>query len=128
MNASAIFLGLVFEWSGVAKLASRDAWQIEGTPFATPSRFANRVLRNFLPWGEVLLGGLLILRWATLIVGTVAVGVLAAFTFALVRVLRRGERPVCMCFGVSRARPVSWMSVARNVGLIALAVTAVAAA
>lgn len=125
---AAVVLGLVFEWSGVAKLASRDAWQVEGTPFATASALANRIVRTTLPWLEVVLGGFLILRLAVTVTGTVAVVVLVAFTVSVVRVLASGQRPPCMCFGATRARPISWWSVVRNVALLVCAVTTVVAA
>lgn len=127
-DVAAVVLGLVFEWSGVAKIASRDAWQVEGTPFATGSVLVNRIVRTTLPWLEVVLGGLLILRVATPVTGTVAVIVLVAFTVSVVRVLVSGQRPPCMCFGATRARPISWWSVVRNVALLACAVTTAVAA
>lgn len=125
---AAVILGLVFEWSGVAKLASRSAWQVEGTPFATGSVPFNRLVRSLLPWFEIVLGGLLVLRVAPTATGAIAALVLVVFTWALVRVLATGQRPPCMCFGAVRARPISWLSVARNVLLLACAVTAAVAA
>lgn len=125
---AAVILGLVFEWSGVAKLASRNAWQVVGTPFATGSVTFNRLVRSLLPWFEIVLGGLLVLRVAPVATGAIAALVLVAFTWALVRVLVTGQRPPCMCFGAVRARPISWLSVARNMLLLACAVTAAVAA
>jgi len=125
---AAVVLGLAFEWSGVAKLASRSAWQVEGTPFATGSVAFNRLVRSLLPWFEIVLGGLLVLRIAPVATGGIAALVLVAFTWALVRVLATGQRPPCMCFGAVRVRPISWLSVARNMLLLACAVTAAVAA
>lgn len=127
-GVAAVVLGLVFEWSGVAKIASRDAWQVEGTPFATRISWLNRTVRITLPWVEVVLGGLLILRVEMLVTGTVAAIILIAFTASVVRVLASGQRPPCMCFGATRARPISWWSVVRNVALLACAVTTAVAA
>jgi hypothetical protein len=127
-TVAAVALGLVFEWSGIAKVASRTAWQVEGTPFSTGRRSLDRLVRAVLPWFEIALGVLLIVRLAPAVVGTVCVVVLAAFTVALIRVLAAGQRPPCMCFGVARARPVSWSSVARNVVLLGVAVAVIAGA
>ena len=125
---AAVALGLVFEWSGIAKVASRTAWQVEGTPFSTGRRSLDRLVRTVLPWFEIVIGVLLIIRLAPAVVGTVCVVVLAAFTMALIRVLATGQRPPCMCFGVTRARPLSWFSVVRNVALLGAAVAVIAGA
>lgn len=126
--SAAVVLGLVFLWSGVAKIASREAWQVAGTPFSTGNIAADRLVRTALPWLEVVVGALLILRLVPIHVAIVATLMLVAFTTALVRVLARGQRPPCMCFGAVRARPVSWASVARNAALIVLALGVIAGA
>jgi len=125
---SAVALGLVFEWSGVAKVASRDAWQVEDTPFSTGSRAVDRLVRRVLPWFEIVLGGLLILRLVSTAAAAAAVVLLAVFTVALVRVLARGQRPPCMCFGATRPRPISWASVVRNLALIGLGIAVIVGA
>ena len=55
-----------------------------------------------------------------------ALGLLAAFSVALLRVLRRpiAERPSCACFGRWSAKPVGAGSLVRNVVLAGLAVLA----
>ena len=55
-----------------------------------------------------------------------ALGLLAAFTVALLRVLRRpiAERPACACFGRWSAKPVGAGSLLRNAVLAGLAVVA----
>ena len=125
---AAVVLGLVFEWSGIAKVASRSAWQVEGTPFSTGHRSLDRLVRAVLPWFEIVLGVLLIVRLAPAVVGTLCVVVLALFTMALVKVLVAGQRPPCMCFGVTRPRPVSWFSVARNAVLLGVAAAVIVGA
>lgn len=127
-TVAALALGLVFEWSGIAKVASRDAWRVEGTPFSTGRRSIDRLVRAYLPWLEIVLGVLLIVRVSPVVVGAVSVAVLVSFTAALVKVLAAGQRPSCMCFGAGRPRPVSWLSVGRNVGLIGVAVAVIAGA
>lgn len=125
VDLCAVILGVVFEWSGVMKVVSKGNWRVEGTPFATGSPMIDRSIQRWLPWFEIVLGLLLVFRWSPAAVGTVALLVLVAFTAGLVRVLLSGQRPPCMCFGSSRARPVSWKSVARNLVLIACAVTTI---
>lgn len=125
---AAVALGLVFEWSGVAKIASREAWQVSGTPFSTGSRALDGAVRSVLPWLEVVVGGLLILRVVPIAAALVGLVMLVAFTVALVRVLATGQRPPCMCFGAVRAKPVAWTNVARNAVLITAAIVVIAGA
>jgi len=127
-SLAAVVLGLVFEWSGVAKIASRAAWQVAGTPFSTGNAAVDSVLRIALPWLEVLVGTLLILRLAPVASAAAAAVMLVAFTAALVRVLATGQRPRCMCFGAVRATPISWASVVRNALLVAAAGLVIAGA
>lgn len=124
----AVALGVVFEWSGVMKVASGTSWQVEGTPFSTGQPFIDRLVRRWLPLIEIVLGLMLIFRLATAVAGAASLILLVVFTASLGRVLASGQRPPCLCFGSSRARPVSWRSMVRNVVLIALAVTTVVAA
>lgn len=79
------------------------------------------LVRSILPWLEVAVGGLLILRVVPDVAAIIAGVMLVAFTAALVRVLASGQRPPCMCFGAVRARPVSWFNVVRNVALVVVA-------
>ena len=58
--------------------------------------------------------------------GVAALVLLAAFTAALVRVLRSGIRTPCRCFGGVRDVPVSAADVLRNAMLAGLAVAAIA--
>ena len=50
-----------------------------------------------------------------------AIALLATFTFAMVRTLRRGQTPICQCFGSLGGRPIGVDSVVRNLALAALA-------
>lgn len=52
------------------------------------------------------------------------IALLAAFTMRQVTHLRAGRRPRCACFGNVTSRPLSWWSVARNLGLIGIGLLA----
>ena len=115
-----IALGVLFLASGALKL--RDpSW-----PGAARAMGAPRWSVPLVAPAEIVLG-------AGLAVGAVrpwpawlALGLLAAFSVALVRVLRRPvtERPACACFGRRSAKPVGAGSLLRNGALAALAVLA----
>ncbi len=124
----AIALGLVFEWSGVMKVVSRDGWQVAGTPFSTGNGQLDALVRSFLPWVEIVIGLLLIVQILTVAAAVVAAALLVIFTVRIMAVLAGGQRPPCLCFGSSRPRPISWKSVARNLVLLAFAVTTIVGA
>jgi uncharacterized membrane protein YphA (DoxX/SURF4 family) len=120
-----LVLAAVFAVAGTAKLAdlqgSRGA--VEG--FGVPSRFA-AAGGTILPLVELSIAtGLLVgasARWA----GACAIALLALFAVAMARSIARGDAPDCHCFGALHSRPVGKATLARTVGLGALAVFAVA--
>lgn len=119
-RAAAIVVGIVLLAAGALKLRD-ERWPEAARALGTP-----RVLVPAVAPAELVLGGLLAAGVAPRVTGTLAAALFAVFTVALVRVLRRGDAPVCSCFGSWSARPVSWRSVGRNVALTALAVFAAA--
>jgi hypothetical protein len=121
-------LGVVFEWSAMMKLVSRERWQVAGTPFATGKAAVDELVRRWLPYVELAVGLMLILRMATLFGAVVALAMLVAFTVKLIRVLKSGQHPPCLCFGSSRPRPISWKTLVRNLVLITFAVTTIVGA
>jgi len=124
----AFALGIVFEWSAMMKLVSRDRWQVAGTPFATGKAAIDELVRRWLPYLELAVGLMLILRMATLFGAIVALVMLVGFTVSLARVLVSDQRPPCLCFGSSRPRPISWKTLVRNFVLIAFAITTIVGA
>lgn len=117
-----VVLGGVFLWSGVAKLARPEAWRAQATDFGAPA-----LAVAALPWVETVLGAVLVAQLLRPWPAVVALGLLVAFTAALVARLARGRRPMCACFGGLSNRPISWWSVARNLALMAVAVVAIVA-
>ena len=80
----------------------------------------------FIAPAEIVLGAGLAPGLAEPWPAWLALGVLAAFSAALARVLRRplADRPACACFGRWSAKPVGVGSLVRNGGLAVLAVAA----
>ena len=60
--------------------------------------------------------------------GPAALFLLVAFTVVLSNVIRRGAHVTCACFGAASSHPVSVVDIARNLGLMVLAVAAIGAA
>ena len=110
-------LAIVFLWAAIAKWAH---------PLATADSFESLGLEprlsRIVPIVEIVTAALLVVL--TVIGGLLAFALLAGFTVFLVDVVRQGVTTPCRCFGVSSSRPVGWISVARNVALMALALVA----
>lgn len=117
---AAIGLGLMFVVSGVYKLADGPGW-----PRQAADMGVSRPLALVVPWYEIVLGAVLISRllspWAEIAAGLT----LVVFTVVIVQRLVDGSRPPCACFGSRSDRPLGRRQVARNLGLLVVAVIAV---
>lgn len=86
------------------------------------------VLVVAVPVVEVGLGSLQWVPSLQPLVGIAMALMFVAFTMLLLRSLLMGEDADCGCFGSAAPEKVSWFSIARNVVLIALALTGALAA
>jgi Methylamine utilisation protein MauE len=118
-TAAGIVLGAVFVVAGTAKLARRAAWPVQADVLGVP-----RIVAPIVPWTEIVLGALLVAGVGSPWTAAAATLVLGAFTGLLLVRLDDDVRPPCACFGSWSARPLSWWSVARNAGLVMLALAA----
>ncbi len=85
------------------------------------------VLTPALPAAELAVAvGLLVPRTSGL-AAALAIVLLLIFSALMMRALRRGEAPVCHCFGSRTDQTVSVSMIARNSAFIALAIVAVVA-
>lgn len=117
----------VFVVSAVAKSVRRQslaqrASEIQG--LGVPARVAP-TLGIALPLVESAIALLLVLvpqRWPVLVAGAF----LALMTALIARAVLRGTPVPCRCFGGLSTRPLSWWTLGRNLGFLALAALAVA--
>lgn len=112
-------MGIVFLSSGALKL--RDpSWLPAARKFGVPSFVAVAVAPT-----EIFLGAMLFVGVASPWPSIASEIILAIFTVAILRVMRRpvDQRPICACFGRWTARPVGSSSVVRNLVLLVLAAT-----
>lgn len=116
---ASVVVGLVFVVAGAAKIAQGARWPAQAAQLGAPAAVAPLV-----PWWEIVVGALLVVQLATPWPAIAALVTLVVFTALIGRVLARGEHPPCACFGGWSAAPVGRRHVARNVLLLALAVTA----
>jgi uncharacterized membrane protein YphA (DoxX/SURF4 family) len=114
-------LGVVLLVAGVAKRVDRR-WPVAASSLGAPSWAVAA-----LPWVEIALGALLVSGLGAPLPAVAAALLLLLFTVLLVVNLVRGRRPPCACFGSRSHEPISELSVARNIGLLALAVVATVA-
>lgn len=115
-----VMLGVVFCVAAGSKISRGPDWVADAAALGGP-----RVLYPAVPWIELALGALLVVRVAPLLVGVGAIVLLVAFTALLSTNIARGRRPVCACFGAWSRRPLGATHLLRNVVLIALAVVVI---
>lgn len=115
-----IAVGVVLLVAGVAKLC-QPAWPATATAFGAPVW-----LVPVLPWGEVVLGALLVAGIGVPWTALAAAALLAAFAVAVGLRVRRRDAVPCGCFGETSPQPVGRDTLLRNVLLVALALMAAA--
>lgn len=120
--AAAAVLALTFAWAGAAKLGRRA--EVAAGFNALGLRRAG-LLARAVPVVELALAVALLAAPAA--GGAAAVVLLACFSFVLARALHRGVAVPCACFGQASGPPLSWVELARNGLLGALAVVALSA-
>jgi hypothetical protein len=113
-----VALSAVMAWAAVAKAANADAWRA-ALAIHVRIRSMRTIVAAAVPAAEAGAAALLLLDPPA--GGAVTLGLLGAFTTALIRARAvAGDRLPCGCFGRARTRDVR-LSLARNAGLAALA-------
>lgn len=118
---SRFLLGLVFILASIDKIYAPDAFAANIESYRLLPGLIINAVAILLPWMELLCGVFLIggvyLRGSSAILGTL----LGIFSLAIVTALLRGLTIDCGCFGKEHATPISWMKVAEDIGLMAVA-------
>ena len=107
----AAFVGAVFIFSSTQKLIDRRGWVAQAAQLGVPRSIASIVAPL-----EGLVGVVLVAQIWSRVALVSSLILLVAFT----KLLSRGLRPPCACFGAARTRPISWWTVVRNVVFIAI--------
>jgi uncharacterized membrane protein YphA (DoxX/SURF4 family) len=118
-TVAAIALGIAFVVAGGSKLAAGRAWPEQARALGAPM-----VVVPFVPWIELAVGALLVVRLGGWVPAAIAIAMLVVFTALLVLRLAQGRRPPCACFGTWSAKPLGPGQLARNGALLGLGVLA----
>jgi peroxiredoxin/uncharacterized membrane protein YphA (DoxX/SURF4 family) len=122
--AARIVLSVVFLVAAVGKFMDLRGSRASLVGFGLPERAAN-VLGTVLPVAELAVALALLpqpsAQWGAIGGLILLLGFIAGITVSL----RRGEAPDCNCFGAIHSAPVSRTTLARNIGLAAVAVVIV---
>ena len=113
---AAVAVGVTVVWAGATKLVSGGAWHESVDSAGVP-----RVVLRGLPFVELGLGSLTVVRLWLPVVPLMLAGLLVLFTLWIVSAMRRDVVPPCACFGSRASEPVGWKHVGRNIVLLALA-------
>lgn len=120
--SAAIVLAVMFAVAALTKLRDRDGTAASFATLGVPNPTS---AAKFLPLPELTAAALLIV--VPFVGGLVVLVLLALFTTFVVGRLRAGVVAPCACFGNASSQPLSWVTVARNVLMGALAVLTLAA-
>lgn len=114
----------IFVWAGASKFGDAGFEDAAERLTRLPTRIV-RPAAQALPPFELAVGVGLLLPWTAQLAAIVGIAVLLAFAALLGRRRLQRAPESCACFGSTDDRPVSWLQVARNVGMGAALVPAV---
>jgi methylamine dehydrogenase accessory protein MauD len=117
---SRLAVATVFGLAAWGKLVDRAATRRAVGDFGVPTRWVPIVGRA-VPVVEVGIAVAVLPPWSAVWAATTALVLLAVFTVAVGRLLARGQRPTCSCFGAASATAISGGTLVRN-GSIAVVV------
>jgi putative oxidoreductase len=119
-------LGLLFLVAGALKLASPALFTTDIANYLLFPTLAP-LLATTLPAIEIVVGGALLalgVPWRRA-AALCAAGLMLVFTIAASSAFARGIDIACGCFG-SESGPIGWLTLARDIGLLAVAVAVLA--
>jgi uncharacterized membrane protein YphA (DoxX/SURF4 family) len=119
-----VALAGVFAVAAIGKLKDLDGTREGVTALASPSL---AFLTPALPSAELVIALGLLIPATSGIAATAAIILLLIFSALMIRAMRRGQAPVCHCFGIRSGQTINATMIARNSAFIALAFVAVVA-
>jgi len=123
-----ITLAAVFSIAAIPKLQDPTGFVAAIDNYHLLPGLATRIAAVGLPVTELWIAVAVLLPRLTRGASALAAALLLLFSIAMVQAIARDIDLDCGCFGTSSELGVNWWSVARNVGLCALAVWSIATA
>jgi uncharacterized membrane protein YphA (DoxX/SURF4 family) len=118
-----LYLGVVFLFACVHKILEPSNFAVDiATYQILPLSFIN-IMAIVLPWLELIAGIMLVIGLRSRTGALLVAGMMAMFTVAVAIAVIRGLDMSCGCFASQGAvdDPISWSTVARDAGWLALA-------
>ena len=115
-------VGGVFLVSGISKQLDKAGTAASMARYVFLPRGSGKLISNVFPVLEMLVGLLLVFGLFTQLAAVAAVLLFAVFTGLILYDLTHDQNVSCHCFGKLSDDKVTWMSVVRNVFLMALSV------
>ncbi|MFF3710328.1 MauE/DoxX family redox-associated membrane protein [Streptomyces phaeochromogenes] len=116
-----LVLAGVFLLAGLTKLIDRSGTQEAARALGVPTAVTG-VTAAILPPVEIAVAISLLPATSALWGAMGALGLLLAFSIAILAALARGQRPPCHCFGQIQAKPLGWITLVRNLVFAGIAV------
>ena len=117
------YLGALFVGACVHKIADPGSFALDVATYDILPLALVNLTAIVLPWVELAAGGLLLLGWRVRAGALLVAAMMALFVAALAVALARGLDMSCGCFASQGAAedPISLLTVARDLGWLALA-------
>ncbi|MCX6141553.1 MAG: DoxX family protein [Candidatus Kapabacteria bacterium] len=115
-----IFIGGYFLYAAVPKIIEPLAFATSIEHYGLMPLWMVNAYALVIPWLELLVGGSLVAGYRVRTSSALAGIMLVMFTAAVAWAVLWNLKIDCGCFGDGASEVVSWMKVAKNVGLIAM--------
>jgi putative oxidoreductase len=122
--AARLYVGLLFVTASWHKLAQPGSFAIDIATYQILPLALVNPMAIVLPWVEIVAGLMLIVGFRTRAAALLVAGMMVIFTVAIVIALGKGLDMSCGCFASQGANedPISWRTIVRDLGWLALAV------
>lgn len=115
-------LGFLFIWAALAKIADLPAFAAQVHNFRMLPLPLENLFALTLPWVELVAGVVLVTNLAPR-AGTIILGaLLLVFFIAILAAIIRNLDIGCGCFGTHDAARTGWITLLRDLGMLALAI------
>lgn len=118
-----LYLGIVFLLACVHKIQEPSNFAVDIATYQILPLSLVNIMAIVLPWLELIAGVMLVIGLRSRTGALLVAGMMAMFTVAVAIAVVRGLDMSCGCFASQGAveDPISWATVARDVGWLALA-------